>query len=69
MPVPKGYPVRITRWSSTSRVKRGRKKYWKLVLNFPQKMAPELEDLLGRPAVAWREGSRVIIQFQLAGNP
>jgi len=40
-----------------------RRKYPRLVACFPKEMASEVEDLIGKPAVAHRDGNRLIITF------
>jgi len=50
-------------WRSTHRLKAGRRgEYRSLVVRFPSAMASELLDLVGRPAVAYRDGSRIVIE-------
>ena len=59
------YPAKIAWWGSSSKVKKGRKHYPKLVVALRRRMAFELEDLIGKPAIAYRNGSRLIVEVEL----
>ena len=58
------YGCRLTSWSSYSKVKRGRKKYSKLVLVISRSMLKEVEDLIGRKGTVYRDGNKLIAEFE-----
>jgi len=58
------YDCRLTSWSSYSKIKRGRKKYSKLVLVISRSMLKEVEDLMGRKGTVYRDGNKLIAEFE-----
>lgn len=62
----KRYPVKIARWKSTQKLKAGRRReYPNQVLRFPSAMEGEISDFVGKPAVAYREGGRIVIKLSV----
>lgn len=60
----KRYPVRLSLWKSTRKLKDGKKEYPKFIINLPMAMKNELKDLLYMPASAYREDNKIIIEFK-----